>query len=730
MNAPPPRHPWLDRLAAEPRQAVDSLLRGVAHLPGLQRASPSEALMALLGDLPPEAAEWGWVDRALLAWLQARRLATDGLLDRPGGVERFIRETGEAFRAAWRLNPKNSRTLPKCAAWIHAEAFDLLRWADSFSLDATFDLGRAVLTAAAHVQRGGEFRFLWLRICEEAAIPRLRHRLDAALLGLAKTPGLPGGGPSHDLIVGLARWGARLARDDNAKSEMVREWRALKAAFPRQPAFWRGEWEAILKDARIDAHPFTHWLRDSDPALQTPVKTGQARRVPQLPNDINGIIAGWKQECREQGLTPPLWHKMEALLSQVECYADATGESYYLVTSCTNIAKIILNQAPGHALTLTRRALLWAPSDGHAWSTRATALDRLGRPDLAEAVLWEAMRRIPSDPVPYNDLALAWIERGGLAEAETLLRKAADVDPNNKPTFPELARVLWLRGQADEALALLRDFLARTVGDVALYTLGCLLVAEGRSGEASEVQEQYCRAYGKDHWAATLQRLIAAGTAGQEESRNHLREPRRRGGVAGGVAWDADSAERALAAEQGESPKLEKIGRVAQADLLFRLGGARRADALQLVDTALVDQADTYAQVVKGLAVPEYRIEMIGRTGRFAGSLPVRLALTPDNVTADHWHDLLRRFPEGRHLTQLVQLARGETGGEGDTVHAALAAWCTEPTHWDNGWVEYLKKTLRRHLDGDELSVDLATLAHDALTQAVDVGLDAVPLAA
>lgn len=721
-NITPPRHPWLERLAAEPERAVDSLLRGVAHLPGLQRASPSEALMALLGDLPSEAAEWGLLDQALLLWLQARRQATDGLLDRPGGVERFIRETGEAFRAAWRLG------LPESCAWIRAEVFDLLRWADGFSLNATFDLGRAVLTAAAHVQQGGEYRFLWLRVCEEAAVPRLRHRLDAALLGLAKTPDTPP--PSHDLIVGLARWGAQLPKDDSAKSEMVREWRALKAAFPRQPGFWRGQWEAILADERINAHPFTNWLREADPSLQTPSKTGQARRVPQLPKDIPGIIAEYKRECREQGLTAPLWQKMENLLNQVERYADATGESYYLVTSCTNIANTILDQAPGHALTLTRRALLWAPSNGYAWSTRATALDRLGRPDLAEAVLWEALRRIPSNPALCNDLALVWVERGGLDEAEALLRKAAAFNPNDGATCVELARVLWLRGQADDALALLRDFLRRTDHDVALYTLGCLLVAEGRSGEADEVLEQYRRAYGKDKSTTTLQRLIAAGTAGQEEERNHLREPRRRGDTVTSVAWDAESAERALAAEQTEFPRLEKIERVAQADLLFRLGETRRADAMRLVDAALADPSDSYAQVVKGLASPEYRLEMIGRTGRFAGSLPVRLALTPDNVGADHWRDLLRRFPEGQHLTHLVQLARCEAGEEGDAAHAALAAWCGEPTHWDNGWGKYLKETLRRHLDGGEIPVSLTTLAHDALTQAVDVGLDAVPLAA
>ncbi len=74
-----------------------------------------------------------------------------------------------------------------------------------------------------------------------------------------------------------------------------------------------------------------------------------------------------------------------------------------------------------------------------------------------------------------------------------------------------------------------------------------------------------------------------------------------------------------------------------------------------------------------------------------------------------------------------MQLARGQAD---DSAIAALSAWCSEPTRWGNGWDAYLKKTLRRHLDGAATPVDLDTLAHDALTQAVDVGLDAVPLAA
>jgi len=454
---------------------------------------------------------------------------------------------------------------------------------------------------------------------------------------------------------------------------------------------------------------------------------GKPRRVPPLPNNISGIIDGMRRECREEGLTEKLWREMAALLDQVKRHADATGESYYLVTSCTNIARIVMKQTPGHALALTRRALLWSPSDGHAWSVRATGLDCLGRPDLAEAVLWEAVRRIPSHAALYIDLALTWVGRGALGAAEALLRKAAVLEPSDEPTFVELARVLWLRGCADEALSLLRDYLGRAENAVALYTLGCLLVAEGRGTQATEVLERYRHVYGNDYRITRLVRLIATGAAGQEEQRAHPREPRRRGGTVQGVHWDAEAAERALASEQTELPRLQQIGRVGQADLLFRLGPERRAEALSLVDAALADPADAYAQVVKGLAVPEHRLEMLGRAGRFAGSLPVRLALTPQDVGPDHWRHLIERFPERQHLTRLVQIARRQAD---DSIIPTLSAWCKEPTRWDNGWDAYLKKTLRPHLDGETTLVDLDTLAHDALTQAVDVGQDAVPLAA
>lgn len=717
-----PRHPWLDRLAAEPERAVDTLLRGVAHLPSLQRASPSEALMALLGDLPEDAMEWKLLDQALLKWLKARRNADDSLLLRPGGTERFIRETGEAFRAAWRLD------LSESCAWIHSEVFDLLRWANGYSFDATFDLGRAVLNAAAHVQQGSEFRFLWLRICEEAAAPRLRHRLDGALLGIAKTPNGMNGGPSHSLIVGLARWATQLPKDDHFKSEVIREWRSIKAAFPRQPSFWRDQWDAILSDERIGAHPFTNWLRESDPALQGKKAEGP-RRVPVLPKDISGTIRQMHKDCLEHGLTAQLWNKMETLLTQVECYADATGESYNFVTSCVNVANIVINLAPDKSLTLTRRALLWSPSNGHAWSVRANALGRIGRSDLSEAVLWEAIRRVPSSLALYVDLALTLTKRGEYAEAEALLRKAASIDPKRKngPTFVELARVMWLRGNSDEALKLMTDLLDNGEDAVDFYFYCCLLIAEGRHSEAKDAYIQYIRVFGADHRSKQLKRNIDSGKVGQENMRSHLREQRQSGDHGTSLPFEIDGVNRVLAMEQAEFPRLEKIGRVAKADLLFQLGDGYRESALQLVNIALSDSTDGYAQVVKGLALPAYRNEMMGRTGRFVGSLPVRLALTPEDVSVDYWSDLVNKFPDGQHLIRLVQLARGQ--GD-DLTRAALAAWCREPSRWDNGWDEYLKESVRSYLNSEEIPINLAALVHDALTQAVDVGMDAVPLAA
>lgn len=711
------RPSWLDRLTADPDKAVDSLLRGVAHLPGVQRASPVEAALALVDGLEPEAVEWSLLDQALLRWLQARRQASQALLGRPGGVQRFIRETGEGFRMAWRLE------LPGSSQWIRDELFDLLRWADAFPQDATFDLGQAVLAAGAHVQQDKELRFLWLRTCEEAAGQRLRHRLDIALLGLTRMPTGSSGGPSPDVIAGLARWASHLPKDDRFKTEVVREWRALKAAFPRQPTFWRQRWQAILDDSRVD-HPFLGWLQDGDPVLKA--KDRAPKREPLIPRNIPDIIRRFSDDLAKNGLSQSLWLPMKQLLDQIEHFADLTGNSYFLVTSCTNVASTVLPHAPGHALGLARRALLWAPSNGHAWSVRAQALERLGRSDLAQSVLWEGMRRAPSNPVLSHQLAL--LLSGRDSEAEALLRKALTLQADNEPVHNDLARLLWATGRAEAAIALLRGFLERKENAVILYTLAYLLGAEGRRAEASGVLSDYRRRFGQNTGTATLDRLIQAGPAGQDDMRRHLLTERHsREADRLPVPWDAEAVESVLDAETREAGRLQRIGAVAEADLLFHIKGAE-AEAVCRVNAVLAaDESDLYAQLVMALAVPEYRLTLEGRTGRFAGSLPLQLALTASDAPAERWHDLAERFPERRPLIGLVRLAHRTAD---DSDYQALDRWIEEPTRKEDGWETFLKGQVKAHLDGDAPTIDLNTLQHDALTQAVDVGWDASPRAA
>lgn len=723
------RHPWLDELLAAPDEAVDDLLRGVAHLPGLQRASPAEAAMALMGDVAQDEPEWADFDGALLRWLQERRAGTLRLLDRPGGAQRFIRETGEGFRMAWRLG------LPQSKQWIHDHLGDLFRWADaSFCLDPMFDLGRAVLHAGAHTQTGDEFRPLWFDVCEAAATKRQRHRLDCALLGLArmKTGHTVAGGPPPDLIGGLARWAAHLPVDGQfekqSKQEVAREWRSIRGAFPRAPEFWRKQWRPLMTEGRDEDRPqFVAWLQEADADLRRPER--EIKREPLLPKKAE--VDDLERKIAEHGLTDVLWRAAETMLRQMERYAEFTGEARYLVKSSTRIADMILSVAPGCALDLMRRALIWAPSDGHAWSVRAKALAQLGKPDLAIAALWEGLRRIPSHTSLRHQLALLLgnTDTGhGLARAESiaLLHKSINIDPKHQQSYPELARQLWLNGEADAAASLLQGHLQSERNNVSLYALALLLTAEGRMTEATRAVSDYRKLFGHDQQIDMVDGWIRAGTNGRaaaaEHFRDHWGEKKRKAGDSSlYVVWDALVRDRAMAGEEGDAPRLQRIADVAEADLLFGLGETGKAAAIDKVDRALTrDDSDPFAHLVKALALPEHRWTLEGQAGRFDGCLPLQLALLPDDrdASAKRRRDLAERFQESRPLIALTALARGQADGHD---HDVLDRWSRSDSSWREGWQKFLKNRVRCYMNGDIGLAGIKPFAHEALTQAVDV---------
>lgn len=137
------RNPWLTALLESPDEAVSRLFRGAAILAELQRASPCEALMAMFGDLPPNAPEKRALDVALMNWLR-NRVSNNGVeIKRDGCIERFIRETGAGIRASWKLD------LPNSMGWLRRTMPNLLIWSSAFKLDDSHDLERELQIAQA-----------------------------------------------------------------------------------------------------------------------------------------------------------------------------------------------------------------------------------------------------------------------------------------------------------------------------------------------------------------------------------------------------------------------------------------------------------------------------------------------------------------------------------------------------------------------------------------------------
>lgn len=126
--------PWLAALQENPELALERLLTGSAHLASLQRSSPSQALVAMFGDLDRNSPEWRSLDQALEAWLRVRFSVNRTEVDRYRGVECFITEASEGLRVAWRL------ALPQCLSYLRRAIPNLMIWASDFVVSETHDL--------------------------------------------------------------------------------------------------------------------------------------------------------------------------------------------------------------------------------------------------------------------------------------------------------------------------------------------------------------------------------------------------------------------------------------------------------------------------------------------------------------------------------------------------------------------------------------------------------------
>ncbi len=105
------------------------------------------------------------------------------------------------------------------------------------------------------------------------------------------------------------------------------------------------------------------------------------------------------------------------------------------------------------------------PDDWRAWSLLGTAYEQVRRPDDARAAWSQALNLSPENPDVLSNMAVSSMARGDIAGAEPLLRRAAVQPGASLKVRLNLAMVLGLTGQMDEAEQILRRDLPPDAAD-------------------------------------------------------------------------------------------------------------------------------------------------------------------------------------------------------------------------------------------------------------------------
>jgi tetratricopeptide (TPR) repeat protein len=147
------------------------------------------------------------------------------------------------------------------------------------------------------------------------------------------------------------------------------------------------------------------------------------------------------------------------------------------------------------AIGTLNKVLSLDPSDTAAAIALATIHQGQGEPEEARDVLEEAIKHAPKNAELHGRLGSALIQLRQYADAEKVLLKAVELNPNQAMYLFNLGTVQMLQGRYKEAIPHLQRSITITVHPVTLYNLAC---AYARTGD-------------KDRALDTLERSVAAG---------------------------------------------------------------------------------------------------------------------------------------------------------------------------------------------------------------------------
>ena len=487
------RRPWLDAFMADPASELDNLLSGHARIEPYEGADAPDAARLLFGGLPEEDDVRVVLDKALCKWLDSQRM---------GGVpelgqlplERWVRKVSEAFEIIGFLK------LRHCSLNLRQRFIVWNSWVDRLVISDHRDGRRVFWRTLALTQRlvaDGNSRMsplalepFWLRMCEHSGTAFPANYLAVGLLGLRMLPEREGAPLERPWMAGLVRWA--IAQEPTIE-EFSQQWWALKGLYPRMPSYWRRVVDETLQQSLAKQFPdeLKDWWRQDVNAKDGTTTQKSLRRpagVPHLPSrDTNLSLL---KRATDPFLS--IADQIKAHIYGYQHFAEATGDSFYIVRSACNIGMAVIKGADDPvgrgqlAVQLARQALSWQPTNPFAWSLWRDALVNQGAFEAAERVGWEAIRRIPEDVHKRTQLALLLARLPDReTDAEQLLRETIERFPDNVIARNQLAELLIALGRENEATRVVDDIFLCGLEDEAGFDLRARLLYHSGDVEAT-----------------------------------------------------------------------------------------------------------------------------------------------------------------------------------------------------------------------------------------------------
>lgn len=162
---------------------------------------------------------------------------------------------------------------------------------------------------------------------------------------------------------------------------------------------------------------------------------------------------------------------------------------------------------PLHAIDALEKAKAIAPDDTNVRFDLGVLYDKQGRAPEAEVEMKAVIERDPRHARALNYLGYTWAEKGqNLDEAEALIRRALEVDPDDGYYVDSLGWVQFRRGHFDEAVATLEHAVELVPEDpVITEHLGD---AYAKAGKKQRAIETYRRALELDASKAEVRRKL------------------------------------------------------------------------------------------------------------------------------------------------------------------------------------------------------------------------------